>query len=404
VALGYNTNGEMSFLNMPPSPAANGMAGVLMMSAVHDPFSPMINPGIIGLMAQQHRLTAGFYPERTEWIPNMWFESNYRYSSRALNLGISRQRIERWAKQSFPFGIGLGYNEVNFDYGEIPYFDDQHQYLGTVDSWANSKGVSVGAGYDGVVQAGIGLSSKYTAAHYGISKGTAIAHDIGLVVQLPVMDLLRKPNIDSSWSPFFVTPRIAYAMTSIGKARYEESLESSPLARTGRMTLGLAVGVTLRNPDNSEWAVVSLEAAIQGEDGLVFPDQNSYRYLMNPLGDIHVFKDLILGKRNKLIEKTKGWEISLLEVISFRRGAYEGAGNGWRYETEGIGIRSGGIFKLVRRLEPRLSANRIINFLTDHLEVEYSESKWAQEKYRVVYGYENPYDGTKYQGLSISIR
>lgn len=65
------------------------------------------------------------------------------------------------------------------------------------------------------------------------------------------------------------------------------------------------------------------------------------------------------------------------------------------YDTEGIGIRLAGFFKFIRHTEPMIASYPLLDFLTEHFDVQYSWSEWDTEEKN------HPLDGTTFQALSI---
>ena len=382
----------MSFLTIPSSPTSNGYGGLLLPSGLDDPLAPLDNPAALGFIASQSPLSAAFYPARTQWGPYSFVaDEDMRYSARALNLGVNPERLAKWLGRPTKLSLGVGYNEVYFDLGEILLRDSQNETIGSYHAYERMNGLSFGLGYESRIKAALGFSIKYVKSDLGPYDASGFSHDIGAIVQFPLLNFRRESaRLESPYVLPFLTPSVSYAMTDIGGGidYTDEPGQEDPLPRTEHITFALSSRVTLRAADKHDWQLATLDIGIQAEEELITQEAD-YRYEY-PLSDINLINDLLFGESNDRIQKRRGFEIGLLELFYLRRGSFEHTGDHVRYETSGFGIRLSGVLKLAEHFGNAK--------WTDRFDVEYSESSFTQ------YGEYPAYDGLTYRQISLFIK
>ncbi|MCX6601710.1 MAG: hypothetical protein NT025_09125 [bacterium] len=385
--------GAFDFLTLPPSPRATGAGGVLTTAGMEDPLAPIINPGAIGILANHGVIAGCVYAPSTRWFPD-WDDDDLRYWSRAAIAGVSAGQASRWTKRKIPVSIGIGYSEVEFRAtydrygtgGEITRVTDR-QY---------SHGASFGLGYDGPIKIGLGVTTKRVRDTFSENDASGWGADYGLVFFAPFPQVLRADRPRQDGVSCFVTPQISYAATDVGKAvEYVSSPGGptylTPLPRTGKVTVGVGAGLASNEAHRPPWQLLSVEVAVQGEDELVLREENGHKYVQ-PLGDIHVFGDLILGKGNGRIVKRRGCEVNCLDAFYVRRGSEEWAADGYVIESEGWGLRAMGLFRIVQRLVPEAESSRTVKYLARHVDAQLNESRWIVS---------SPADDTRFRSVSL---
>jgi hypothetical protein len=358
--------------NLYPSPAANGMAGILTSAEFYDPLAPMLNPAALGMWAEQERVAVAFYPKRTSWFP-FWQEDSY-YSTRALNFGFSAQDLSRWAKTTVPFSLGIGYGEELMDYGNVLRTDEDGHIIGTYHDYTKSRGLSLAAAYDGRVKAAVGLTLLDSRWKTYYDLPSVWAFNFGLLVQTPFPRILNGRKEPRAGLDYSVTPLMSYTMTDVGPGYWFEG-HQYPLPREATLQFGLGGALTWRDHNDAPWTLLAVETAAQGETQLVDYHAEPYRY-RQPLGDLHVFKDVIFGKSNDDIVKHKGWEVGFFDFYYWRRGITEQTGHTSHFQTEGYSLRLTGALRLLQHVAPELAAKPMLSYLTQHVDVRYNESMW----------------------------
>jgi hypothetical protein len=216
--------------------------------------------------------------------------------------------------------------------------------------------------------------------------------------------------IDSSVSPYFDIS-FGLAQNNLGdkKVIYIDAVQADPLPRYARVGTGLTLGfkysqheITLC-PLQFRWSVEANEILVKRYPAVKDSNDNviraPYWEYRNGLGDINIWDEVLLGKSNpETIHKT-GWELTLLEFISFRGGRFEEDPNrgNRHFTTTGFGLRLSGLTKAMVLLlnESNIKDNMFI-YALNHLDVRYNTSNLkTDEQY-------HPLDNTKFWGISLS--
>ena len=188
---------------------------------------------------------------------------------------------------------------------------------------------------------------------------------------------------------------MGYSKSNIGdKITYIDAAQADPLPRTARIGTSLKAGLSLIT-DKQTWRLASFENLYEAEQLLVRVRKGGVTY-DGLLGDIDFWDNVILRKGNSGIVTKKGWELSLFEFLSLRNGRYEDPLGKVSYDTDGIGFSLLGVLKAIRHLNPELKGNAVLNFLASHVDIQYNRSSL-----KAVEGH--PVDGTKFQGIGISL-
>jgi hypothetical protein len=398
--------GTMVFLTFPQSPQANGMAGILTTSGCDDPLSPLLNPAAIGLMAQRDLFNVAFYPSRTPWWPGLPHDMSI--ASRAMNFGLNEGQLNKCLGWKVPISAGIGYHEIDFDLGETTRYDEYNNPIGTVSSGENSKGLALGIAVDYHVNIAIGWNYKHAKADYGgVGQATGDMSDFGVLAHIPVVDLLHEcfgmpRDISPGFRPMCQIST-GYSTHNVGKAvRYSGTTGIDPLTRTAKSLATLALGLVITDDtESNSLPIIAMEWGAQGEDILLFWHQDGSHSYRTGMGDIDYFTNVIGGRNNDRIAQARGWELNLFDSIYFRKGRYDDAETGFDYDTEGHGFRLAGFFRLSRIANPTISSHPLLDFVTQHIDIQYSWSKWKSQE-SLFYTYET--NERTYESLSICFR
>jgi hypothetical protein len=391
--------GAQEVLLMPPSPQANGRAGVNLPGDFSDPLSPITNPALLGLMAEHNRLMVGFFPARAKWSM-LEGDSPIGYSSRAVQLGFDHQSIGSGSEWHIPLSIGVGYVETNLDLGEGIVVDENGRMMGTSHhSYERAQGLDLGLGLNyRLWQAALGFTHKLVTERYVIEPyHTYFSSDVGLYVQSPLERFFYRsgPTYESGHVRLqpFCTAAFGYSVANLGpRQRYGDNVITDPLYRTANMNLGGVVGLYAAHPVEADWKLLSVGAGVQTRDLLINGDGN-YKMLS---GDIHPVRNLIAGKGNNDLGMYKGFEFGLAQTFYYRYGRASDDHFYWRgTDTQGYGVSLSGMLQLAEFC-PKFRSDPTASTLARHLDIRFDYSSRNDHS-------PNPSNGDPYEQMLNSI-
>ncbi|MCY3738147.1 MAG: hypothetical protein OXG13_17210 [Gemmatimonadaceae bacterium] len=360
------------FLLISPSARVNGMgqAGV----ALPDEPAGYYNPGAAALSSPARTVQSRLYLSEMPWLPG--FADDMTYAYHAVQAAGARPvpAPSWWGPTSL--AAALYGSRTKMDLGQLTILDagNAGEPSDAVDT-SNNLGVSLAL--RSFVQVGVGATSKWVSSDRGGSKGSARAHDVGLMVVAPLTAILeRLTGVELALSPSLLPrlevgygiawhnrgPRFAYTPSVTG---------DDPLPANRRNGWSGRLGMDWRS-GSLRLAVV--EATLSRE---------TYR------PQIEGVQATSLSDDDK-----RGFEVSILETICFRRGKSDDFDGEVRFETSGETIRSDGFFRyMAHHLEsqPPGSSRDALLFLARHLSISWS---------RFVYHPKWPARGHAYLGLS----
>jgi hypothetical protein len=390
------------FLGISPSPRANGMGNAYTAFSSDDPMAAYYNPAFLGAFARKHYFSSGFYPRNVPWLSS--FVSGMSYSHQSYNVGFNLKN-----DLNIPLSIGVGYSRTFLDLGEqvmlAEHTDDQGNpiILGTFQAWDRAACWTVGICLDYYIRVGIGVGFKQIESNTPLLTDNnndqikANAVDVGFLLQYPIFESIGKiTNHQVQLTPHitpFLVPVFSYSICNIGdEITYFESLPPEPLPRVARTGIGLEGGVTASR-NSMRWQLFSFKWASEAEDLLIQRDgQGNWKYRKGS-GDIDVFDDLILGNANPAVAKSRGIEINLLDVFTWRTGTHEEIEYRLCYKTNGFGLSLSGLIKALFWVKPDTIKNRGIRFFLERIDVQYHESAWDVQS--------GPLKDTEFKGISI---
>jgi hypothetical protein len=272
--------------------------------------------------------------------------------------------------------------------------------------WRTS-GINLGAAWHyRLLTAGVGLAQRFSRETGWEGSSIHIPETKPLDAGLRVSANVSPHWLNSSHLQTIITPVAGYAIHNLGPSyAQDDNSDRSPLPRDGQLDIGIAAKLNYKLAAEANLTLVTGGTATQALSSLVdyYNNGAGYSYL-NPLGYIKWFDDLILGQAHASVYKSRAFEFSALETISYRTGVFEPYWTGFR--SNGYSLQSSGIFKLLR-LDSGLSKNRIVDLLTSHVNVIYSHAHW---KYVTVDGtfYDDDYGRTApefaFDSIALSIR
>lgn len=393
------------FLLITSSPEGNGMGGISASIVTDNAMAASSNPAQVGLFGLRGHFNAGFYTRKTQWLP-MFQESDLTYNAGAVSAGFDLGGV---LSLPFPVGIGAGYSKISPTLGTFVVTGPSGPTpIATLYPKEEAEAYSIGVGFDYVVKIGSGFNFKRILSDLPYVSGDSVqpakveasATDFGLIVHVPLSSIISK----AKKQPLTLLPEtesligltVAYVRSNVGEeVQYVEAFGPDPLPRQGTIGVAFELGLVSR-AISYDWKVFSMTWARQADDVLVRRSaaDRTFSY-QSGLGDIQVFKNLLLGEPNGRVGLRKGWEVSFAELISIRGGSYSGAGN-LIYSTSGYSLRLGGLFKLIGRANRSGSIGTMFAFAADHLSFEFHYSRYGST--------ESPVRGTTFQGFNVVLR
>lgn len=348
----------MLFLRISPSPIANGRAAVYLPGLYQDPLIAYYNPAGVGMAAREWRVSSG--ASYTKWLPqfqisNLWVSG----TGGAISVGKA-ETLKRLGFQS-PVYYGLGFHNMFLSLGESQRRGPNNEDLGSFYSWESAFGLTGAAATEYVADVALGFTGKY--AYSRISPGggagepataaaSEVMFDAGAILDLPLLRTLRRASLNVPLDFHEVIPEITggwgYTLSNVGGGvSYTHRAQNDPLPRTATFSLGVTATFDIRNSAVGSWNVITLGWAASTEDQLLWRSPyGQWKYSSNLRGDVRVFNNLVLGHSNPEVIKHRGWELGFAEFLYLRRGSYEDHEGNLFYETEGVGVRFAGLYKL----------------------------------------------------------
>ncbi len=390
------------FLLISPSPETNGMAGAGATLPTTDAIATFSNPGQLGIFSLSDNINATTYAPQTHWLP-VFGISNLTYGVSAVNAGYNFRSM---LGLPFDLSAGVGYSRVSLDLGTFTTFSPEG--MSTFESKEHCDSYSFGFGADYYVRLGFGFTFKRivsalapigVGAEAGSGTATVNATDFGLLVDVPVVDIISTVSGDSvSLFPNlfpFVDVSMAYVKSNVGgDVRYIAGAQADPLPRTAVAGLGIEAGLTTR-AKGSTWKIGSFSLVRQAEDILITRYSDGTFDYKNGLGDIRLWDDIVLGKFNALATLRRGWQLQVAEFVSIRGGSV--VSPGLEYSTSGYSICSAGLLKLLIHVVPALDTeNRWITFAAEHIDLQFHSASYSEVT--------SPIDGTSFNSVTIVLK
>ncbi len=328
------------FLELSPSVRSNGMGTVGVMLTDHE--SAYYNPAALGFLDNKYA-SVSFYPRKARLVEFM-DSSSIEYNSTVLTARLP----DRVWSNSLPVGIGIAYQHLSYVDG--PYIERTYDGIPTERTffWKDyADCFSVGIGYSGVVDVGVGVTYKDLSEEVVDYKGSGDAFDFGLLFRAPLNGLfLSQPHGDG----YRLRSSLLLGMSV---SNYGSSFKfmggDYVLPKTGRFGCGMEL---VYGSERMRW--LSLLPAYEME--VLFP------------GD-----DQRTGKF--------GMEAGLADALFLRVGTVNAQEGLVGFDTYGIGVSSRGIKQMLLgdRLDVPASNLNLSKFLLAHLNVEFSYARIDRE-------------------------
>ena len=399
----------LPFLLIHPSPEANGRGNTGTAVVSDNPIATISNPGHLGLFSLANYFSASMYAPKTQWLRTFGL-TDLTYGVWAASAGYN---ISEALDIPVPVGIGVGYSRIDLNLGTFMRTNENGQELGTFNSFEKSDQFSVGFGADYFLRIGVGWNFKNIRSVLGSfyvptysSDAKASATDFGLIIQAPIIDILRRAGTESveiypGIEPLF-NLTFGYARSNMSDKAivYAADMQMpDPLPRNA--TIGLSADFGLVAHVNAQrWKIITLTLAREAEDLLITRHPNGTFSYQTGLGDISFFKHVVRGELSgaERADLHKGWELNFGEIMYVRGGSFaESPDYGNRnYSTSGFTFRVSGLFKALQALDPDAMEYGALRFIADHIDFVYDQSKYSSKG--------SPLDRTSMQAISIIVR
>lgn len=380
------------FLLIPPSTESQGMGWASVAAHTEDPLAGATNPAQIGVLAFDQRFS--FTRNYAKWLPG--FASNDIWiRSRSVNGGLGLREIDTKAP---PLCFGLAFSRIFLNLGEFSVTTpDGPDIIATFQATERADLVTIGIGYDGPVDISLGLTVKHIVSDIlaggipGVDPvpdgNIADAYDMGMLVDLPILDLVTDLPPDRPFFPYF-NLRTGLSINNGGgeTISYYDSGRADPLPRYARAGTGLDIGIAARS-SGGPWRIFSLKWTGEAGDILVrrYPELRDasgslirgagWNYKPWP-GAIRLLSDVFNPGNNREIERKQGWEVNLFEFFAIRGGRFEEAPErgGRHFDTSGWSVRLSGLMKMLGAADRCMKEHALFGLLADHIDVRYSRS------------------------------
>ena len=355
-------------LLLPPSPALNSMGAVGTSLPSSDPFALYYNPAQLGFMTDIN-LAVHSFPSYSKWTPVL--------DLKMFNYAFTLKYDLRKAGINIPLSAGAGFLRSKFSFGNFVYTaSGSPEPLGTFESYDAYNAISAGLSLDYDIRFGIGLTYKFIKSVLAEfpddpdkGKLEASAIDYGFLVSIPVMKLISD---NYSFNFFGDTDLYPYLDFSLGGAvqnsgdeiYYIDIAQSDPLPRNARLGYSFSAGIEGYIQGN-RFRFLGIQTAIEAEDLLIKKDSSKLEYQNFP-GDIGLFGNVLGAKGDLNVVIHKGISVEIFETLGINFGSVNGK-NIFHKKTSGFGIRTKGIFKLIKLN----TTDRTIAFICDHFDLQY---------------------------------
>ena len=365
---------------MPTSAEATGRAGVYG-SEYLDPFSVLWNPATVGFVCQESSLSGATNTHSVNWHAPLGIRLDTWGRAGLLGVRSRYHGVKHLSQTTF----GVVYSEFHLNQ------DGQ----GVYSIRETSQNVTAGGGlFLKGIHAACGVTYKYATSrqtHLGTQGQTepfefdAEVYDFGGILELPIHEYLPERFIyhHRTGLGVFLTPGAAYGVLNYGeRAQYGDFATTEPLPRTARASASLNMGVTLFHPLGRDWKLLGYEFTSAGEDLLV-EQHGTFLQYVQLLGDIDPFSDVALGKANRSITKTKGFQFNFGEFLYLRKGHYESdrwqTGVDSEIQTSGYTVRLRGLLNALT-WRSMIAEFPMVTYLARHVDFSYSHSRWEAQK------------------------
>ncbi len=329
------------FLLISPGPQANAMGQTHGTTAGTSPMAAIMNPAALGFFIQKNVIGQEYYPDEVDWLPQL--ASDLTYDARIVSFGINLQPLTK-----IPIAIGIANSRIYLDLGEqFITGEESPEPLGVFSSYEKCEATTLALSAEYYLRASIGISwkkieSKLAPAGAEASRGDGFAkidaHDLGLMLQLPLVGIGRRSGLlgerPADGIDFWLDPGLYFAKTNIGgKISYIDAAQADPLPRILSLGINFQAGAGYRG-----LTLAGFSWSREIDDLLIERQMTGASQYVSGLHDIAFWDNVVRGKANDQVISKRGYEINFADFYFVRRGTYEDS-EGWTIAgTSGYGI------------------------------------------------------------------
>lgn len=382
----------LPFLTLQQSPLLSGAGQIGTAIPMQDAIGFYYNPAQIGYFSRTNSLSGFFMPQKSQPV-SLLPEVSFQNSSVTIGYHVNS-----------PLSIGFGYIHNKVSYGIFSTTNPNNpNSTAKYENYDSFDGYTIGFGYNYYMHFNFGFAIKsYRSVLNDFNQNNqstfrkidGTAYDFGALIIAPVSQLLFRNakfyiTDDASLKPD-IAFTLGYSLSNVGdKVSYIDPAQADPLPRTARLgysfNFGLdlsLLGVRLNTVDYSFTA--------EAEDILLESnaDTTGINY-QSMFGDISLKDNLIDLKGDGNVIVHRGHIFRLFETVILTSGRINGSSYR-NIKSNGFGVSTEGLFKLLSTMID----NSTINYIADHLVIEYYNSKVIIER-----GNDN-----SFKGLAIYVR
>lgn len=361
----------LSFLLLNTGAVSSGMGYASTAHISDDPFAVNYNPAQLGIHGLDRYLA--YSTTNSVLLPNFYVNSTAK--GKVINAGFSFGGENKGPK----FAVGFGFSDLTIDYPEFSVNNAPLYNKNDIDKYEK---YTFAIGFDYIVKASFGYAYKnVTSTIMNYTKEVKL-YDLGALIELPVMPLVNKFNgkqiyIYNKYAPVFnISAGISRSNLGEESIYYVDPSQADPLPRFARAGIGITLGIETSSREFN-FSPIMFKWTVEENDMLVNSSSNGFSY-QDGLGDIKFFDNVIMGKTNEKTEKLKGWELELLETVTFYGGKFtENINYGNRnFSTSGWAISFKGALKGLTILDnSSIVRSDFIRNLLRHVDIKYTSSK-----------------------------
>ena len=370
------------FLLISPSGRVDGMGtgGV----ALADEPGGIYNPATSPLANPDHVFQSNFGSR--PWLT--WLASDISYSYRSLQLALPVNSFTRGNPNAVLEGVRLSLHahSKKLDFGTRVRTDERGNAIGFSNAYDSATALGFGLGYTGLIDVGVGATAKkITSVLVSQPKSaSAFAFDYGIIFGLPIIQSLEKIRGVPVEGAFYPTANVYYGIAwknqGGAKINFGDVSQADPLPSNYSRGWSMQLGLT-RRLESSELDLAKF--TMTGET--YYPTIDGHQPSENELDD------------------KAGWEIELINTIGIRRGQFSDIDGELTYDTEGLTVKSDGLFQLASDFLKRgynynnVKTAKALAYMLDRLSVS-----WTKTKHNGKEGFYSPIEGESYAQLGFS--
>lgn len=390
----YLGSAALPFLVLQQSPMLIGAGDIGTANPMQETMGFYYNPAQLGYFSRNNSLSGFFMPQKTKWSPGFNLPASTLQSS-GLTLGYNYRSMK------LPLSFGFGYINSKLDYGDVIVNNSASPV--DYNSYDYFDCYSFGLGFDYYINFNLGFSVKTYRSVLGTdlidnrtvshrARGTAF--DFGIMAITPISKLLLRNarynlSDEISLAPDF-NFTLGYSISNIGKkVSYTDPAQGDPLPRTARLGYSFNLGTDLLLY-GTKINAFNYSFTAEAEDLLLRRNSDTTGINYQGLfGDIEFGSHLIKLQSDSRVTVHRGhifrfFDTFYLTTGRINRGAF------LNYKSNGIGISSEGVFKL-------------LNIIIDNSAINYIAEHWVLEYYNTNAMIDTPFE-RNYKGIALYYR